>query len=99
MAKSSRKKSGLWGWVVIAVIIAALAVGTLYYIGWFDNRTHVDTPAGDNIERQYDIDDSKALTPEEAGWQNADSESFREAVVDPEIPTQTPPGSETPTGR
>lgn len=99
MANSSKNKSGLWVWVVIAVIVAVLAVGTLYYIGWFDNRTHVDTPAGDNVEQQYAVEGQQARTPEDADWQNADGENLREAIVNPEVPTQTPPGSETPEAR
>ena len=93
MANSSKKKSGLWGWIV-AILVAAAALGVLFYIGWFDERTHVDTPAGDNVEQQYNIEGSQAQTPGVADWQNADGENLREAIVDPEVETQTPPGSE-----
>ena len=37
-----KKSSGLWVWIVIGIIVATIAVATLYYIGWFDNNTHVD---------------------------------------------------------
>lgn len=94
MANSSKKKSGLWSWI-IALLVAAAAIGVMFYIGWFDTRTHVDTPAGDNVMQQYTIEGSQAETPGVADWQNADGESLREAIVDPEVETQTPPGSET----
>lgn len=92
MADYSRKKSsGLWAWIVIAIIVAVIAVGTLYYIGWFDENTHVDTPAGDNVEQQYEIKEAGAEDPGEASWQNAQGQSLREAIAEPEAETATPP--------
>lgn len=40
---------------MVALLVAAIAVAVLFYIGWFDSNTHVDTPAGDNVEQQYVI--------------------------------------------
>lgn len=91
MADYKRKSSGLWAWIVIGLIVAALVVGTLYYIGWFDANSHVDTPAGDNVEEQYDITVAGADQPGEADWQNADGQSLREVITDPESETSTPP--------
>ena len=78
-SNSDKRSTGLWAWIVIGLIVAAIAVGTLYYIGWFNINTHVDTPAGDNVEQQ---------------WQNADGQTLREEIVDPEAPTATPPSPE-----
>lgn len=90
----NRKSSGLWAWIVIAFIVAAIAVGTLYYIGWFDKNTHVDTPAGDNVEQQYVLDEANADAPGEADWQNAGGQSFDEVVTHPASETATPPQGE-----
>lgn len=90
-AYPEKKSSGLWVWIFIAIIVATIAVATLYYIGWFDNNTHVDTPAGDNVEQQYVITEAGADEPGEADWQNADKESLREEITSPAAETQTPP--------
>lgn len=94
MANNSNKNSGLWVWIVIGLIVAAIAVGTLYYIGWFDNNTHVDTPAGDNVTEQYVITEAGADEPGEADWQNAEHQSLREEIVEPAAETATPPAPE-----
>ncbi len=93
-SNSDKRSTGLWAWIVIGLIVAAIAVGTLYYIGWFNTNTHVDTPAGDNVEQQYTITEAQADAPGEAQWQNADGQTLREEIVDPEAPTATPPSPE-----
>ncbi len=94
MADSKRKSSNIWAWLVVAIIVAAIAVGTLFYIGWFDTNSHVDTPAGDNVEHQYEITTAGADQPGEADWQNAGSQSLREVITEPEAETATPPEPE-----
>lgn len=94
MANSTRNSSGLWVWVVIALLVAVIVVATIYYIGWFDNNTHVDTPAGDNVTEQYEISGPGADTPGEADWQNASGESLDEVITNPEVETATPPEGE-----
>lgn len=91
MANIQKKTTGLWVWIVIALIVATLVVATLYYIGWFDNNTHVDTPAGDNVEQQYQFKEADADAPGEAEWQNADGQSLQQVIADPEAETATPP--------
>lgn len=91
MANTQKKSTGLWVWIVIALIVATIAVATLYYIGWFDSNTHVDTPAGDNVEQQYTITEADADAPGEAEWQNADGQSLQEVITEPEAETATPP--------
>lgn len=91
MAYTSKKSGGAWKWLLAALFAAALAVAVIYYIGWFDNNTHVDTPAGDNVEQQYQIDEAGADEPGEADWQNVDRQSLRELITDPASETQTPP--------
>ena len=86
MATYPKRKSSspLWAWIVIALIAATIAIATLYYIGWFDANTHIDTPLGDNVEQQYEITEADADQPGEADWQNADGESLRQEIVDPQ---------------
>ena len=91
MADTNKKNSGLWVWIVTAILVAVLAVGVLFYIGWFDKNTHVDTPCGDNVEQQYIIDEARADEPGEADWQNADGQSLQEVITDPSSAPQTPP--------
>ena len=79
----SKKNSGLGVWIAIAVIVAVIAVGVLYYIGWFDTNTHVDAPrVGDNVEEVYPSDSPGADTPGESTWENADGKSLQEVIVE-----------------
>lgn len=89
-----KKSSGLWVWIVIGIIVATIAIATLYYIGWFDNNTHVDSVNGDNVEQQYQIDEANADEPGEADWQNADHQTLKEEINEPSTPTATPSSSE-----
>lgn len=82
---------GVWAWIILALLVAAICVSIIYYIGWFDNNTHVDTPAGDNVEQQYVIQEANADLPGEADWQNSSHQSLREEIAEPETPTATPP--------
>lgn len=93
MARSLKQSSGFWGWLILGIVVAALVLGVFYYIGWFDTQTHVDTPAGDNVTQQYDLTEAQADAPGEADWQNADHQSLRELITDPEAEAQTPPSS------
>lgn len=89
MAISNNRRGGAWIRILLAFIVAAAAVAIFYYIGWFDNNTHVDTPAGDNVEQQYAIDEADAAQPGEADWQNADGQTLRELITEPESQTTT----------
>jgi|MucameStandDraft_1065616.scaffolds.fasta_scaffold101681_2 uncharacterized protein YpmB len=91
MANTQKKSTGLWVWIVIALIVATIAIATLYYIGWFDSNTHVDTPAGDNVEQQYQLKEADADAPGEADWQNVDGQSLQKVITKPEAETATPP--------
>ena len=73
----------------VGLIAAAIAIGVLMYIGWFDARTHVDTPAGDNVTRTYPIEEANASAPGEAAWQNADTLTLDEIIT--ELEPETPP--------
>lgn len=51
---SNKKNQGLWGWILLGLLVAALAVGVLFYIGWFNTNTHVDSLNGDNVTETYE---------------------------------------------
>ena len=92
---TTSKKSqngGTWRVLLIGLIVAAIAVAVIYYIGWFDNRTHVDAPDGDNVENTYQLPDE--TSPSEVEWQNADHQSLDQVIADPEAETATPPTAE-----
>ncbi|MBO4977484.1 MAG: hypothetical protein J6C67_02065 [Muribaculaceae bacterium] len=89
--QNSNRKSGIWMWVVIALIVATILVATLFYIGWFDTNTHVDSNNGDDVLEQYQITGADADEAGVADWQNADGESLMEEVTDPQPDTETPP--------
>lgn len=93
MTSSQKSKNGgTWRVLAIGLLVAAVAVAILYYIGWFDNRTHIDTPAGDNVEADYKLDDP--ASPAEVEWQNADGQSLDQVITEPEAETATPPSAE-----
>ncbi len=89
--ETQSKSSGFWKWLIVAILVAILAVATIYYIGWFDTNTHVDTPAGDNVEQDYQITESNSDAPGEADWQNAEGQSLREVITEPASGTEVPP--------
>ena len=80
MPNSRKSKTDTWRWIFIGLLVAVFALAVLYYIGWFDNRTHVDAPAGDNVEEVYAPSGNESQA--ESDWQNADNESLREVIVD-----------------
>ncbi len=67
MANTDQKKN-LFLWLVVALIAAALVVGTLFYIGWFDTKTHVDSNNGSDVLEQYQQDVQGADEPGVASW-------------------------------
>ncbi|MDE6098125.1 MAG: hypothetical protein K2L80_04665 [Muribaculaceae bacterium] len=88
---ADKHKSNIWAWLITGLIVAALAIGVLFYIGWFDTNTHVDSQNGDNVTEQYTNTDASPDAPGEAEWQNADGQTLQEAIADPTAPTATPP--------
>lgn len=77
-------------YILVGLIVAAIAVGVLLYIGWFDDRTHVDSPNGDNVTEQYQQPDS---TPATNAWENTAGQSLDSVITAPATPSATPAGS------
>ena len=88
---ANNRKSNIWGLGYnLVCLTAALAVGVLFYIGWFDTNTHV-APKRRNVTEQYINTDARPDEPGEAEWQNTSEQSLRNVIADPEHPTATPP--------
>lgn len=92
---SPQKSQGIrfWVWLVIGLIVAAIVMGLLYYIGWLDAGTHVDTPQGDNVTDIYRTA-ADSLSPSESAWQNPDGQTLDEVLTEPDVPAATPPTGE-----
>lgn len=93
MSPQSSKGTPLWVWVIVGLIVAAIVMGLLYYIGWLDAGSHVDTPSGDNVTDIY-RSTADSLSPSESAWQNPDGQSLDAVITDPDVPAATPPTGE-----
>ncbi len=94
MANNSQgeKKNAKWGtYLVAALIVAAVCVGVLFYIGYFDTKTHVDSENGDNVLNTYQIDTPQPDAPAENDWNNPEHNDLREIIVDHADGTNTTP--------
>ncbi|MBO4942991.1 MAG: hypothetical protein J6C95_06150 [Muribaculaceae bacterium] len=56
MAQKEKGGSELFLWILTGFIVAAITIGVLIYIGWFDNNTNVDNVNVSNVEQQYQIE-------------------------------------------
>lgn len=79
--KSSRESK--WGtyWVA-GLLVAAVCLGILVYIGWIDNNNHVDSRNGDNVTQTYEVNTPQPNAPDENDWNNPDGSSLRQIIVD-----------------
>lgn len=93
MANADQRKN-FWLWLIVGLIAAALVVGTLLYIGWFDTRTHVDSNNGSDVLEQYQQDVQGADEPGVASWNNDADQSFIEEVTEPQPAPATPVSTE-----
>lgn len=79
-----------WGvYLATAVVVAAICTGVMFYIGWFNNKTHVDSPNGDNVTHQYRIETAHPEAPGENDWQNPEKSSLREVITEHAEGTET----------
>ena len=79
-----KANSGVWRWYCVGVLVAVLALGALMYIGWFDNKTHVDTDhGGDDVLQTYEQTTTNADKPGTANWENADHRNLDQIITDP----------------
>lgn len=86
------KRDSKWGtYLVAGLLVAAICVAVLLYIGWFDNNSHVDSPAGDNVMQTYQTETPQPDAPGINDWENPDQNSLREIIVDHAVGTDTVP--------
>lgn len=86
------KNNSKWGtYLVAALIVAAICVGVLFYIGYFDTKTHVDSENGDNVMNTYQIETAQPDAPAENDWNNPDQNNLQQIIVDHADGTNTTP--------
>lgn len=89
---NGNSRNSKWGsYLIMGIIVAALCVGVLLYIGWFDNNTHVDSKDGDNVTQNYTIDTPQPDAPGVNDWENPDQSSLQTVIVDHAEGTDTKP--------
>ena len=92
---STKPRGNRFGVILaVAIIVAAVCVAVLFYIGWFNNRTHVDTPGGDNVMEDYTIETAHPDAPGENDWENPEHSNLQQVVVDHAEGTDTTPAGE-----
>ena len=85
-------KNPRWGMYLLAAVSeAALCVGVLMYIGWFDNNSHTDSRNGDNVLQSYETETPQPDAPGINDWENPDGNNIREIIVDHAGGTDTVP--------
>lgn len=78
-----RSKNRGWGlYLALALIVAALCMGVLFYIGWFNGKTHVDSRNGDDVMEKYQVETGRPASAGENDWQEIDTKNVREVIVD-----------------
>lgn len=76
-------KNAKWGtYLFTALLVAAVCVAVLWYIGWFDNKTHVDSRGGDDVEQTYVKQTPQPDAPGERDWENPDHQNVMDIIVD-----------------
>lgn len=85
-----QKRDAKWGtYWVLGIIVAAICIGALIYIGWIDNNTHVDSPDGDAVMQSYETQTPQPDAPGVNDWNNPADNSLREIIVDHATGTNT----------
>ena len=80
--ENNTKKSIGWGvYLALGLVVAALCVGILFYIGWFDGKTHVDSRNGDDVMEKYQVETGTPDSPGEKDWQGLDAKDLRDEIV------------------
>lgn len=78
------------GWyILLGLVVSALCVGALLYIGWMNNKSHVDSRNGDNVLSNYQIETAQPDAPGENDWQNPQHSSLQQVIVNHASGTNT----------
>ena len=80
-SQTKNKRNKGWGlYLVAAIIVAALCLAILLYIGWFNQKTHVDSRQSDVME-EYPIETGRPASPGENDWQNPQGTPAMEVIT------------------
>lgn len=86
------KKNSRWGvTLVTGLLVSAVCVAILIYVGWFDNNSHVDSNNGDNVTQTYAINTPQPNAPGVNDWNNPYGNSLHRIIVDHAEGTNTTP--------
>ena len=86
------KRNSKWGtYFVAGLLVAAVCVGVLIYIGWFNNNSHVDSQTGDNVLQSYETETPQPNAPGINDWENPAGNDIQEIVVDHATGTNVTP--------
>lgn len=92
MSNNGSKRDSKWGtYLVAGVIVAAVCVAVLLYIGWFDNNSHTDSRNGDNVLESYETETPQPDAPGINDWENPSGNNIQEIIVDHATGTDTVP--------
>lgn len=73
-----------WGWYLVAsLLVSALTLGILIYIGWFNDATHVDSRDSDVME-VYPAETGRPMSPGENDWEQIEKDGAEtmDVIVD-----------------
>lgn len=73
-----------WGWYLVAsLLVSALTLGILIYIGWFNGATHVDSRDSDVME-VYPAETDRPMSPGENDWEQIEKDGAEtmDVIVD-----------------
>ncbi|MBO5054315.1 MAG: hypothetical protein J6C44_08820 [Muribaculaceae bacterium] len=79
-------------WVLISLLVSALTLGVLVYIGWVNSKTHVDTRRS-NVLDTYTVTTAHADSPGVNDWQNPEHNDVQDVITGNVSGTNTDPGS------
>lgn len=87
-----------WGWYLVgSLVVSALTLGILIYIGWFNSRTHVDSRDSD-VMKVYPAETGRPMSPGENDWEQIEENGAEtmDIIVDHALGSEENAPSATP---
>lgn len=80
-------------WVIVSLLVSGLALAALVYIGWFDARSHIDSPDKSNVLDTYTVTTAHSDSPGVNDWQNPSHNNVKDVITGNVSGTDTDPAS------